>query len=89
MAGIRLRAMTVFDPYLAHRLLLAAVLAGLVLYDLIGLVVWFRGLPRLARRILILKLLRLRSRALRIELLLIAFLFLVQGYLTVLLFKGV
>ncbi len=76
------------DPYLTFRWLLAILLAGTLLYDLIALGIWYRQLPRLPRRVVLLKLLQLRSRALKAELSLIVFLFAVQGWLTILLLRG-
>lgn len=80
--------MEIIDPYLTFRWVLAILLAGTLLYDLIELGVWYRALPRLIRRIVLLKLLQVRSRALKIELSLIASLFAIQGWLTILLLKG-
>lgn len=76
------------DPYLTFRWVLAILLAGTLLYDLIELGVWYRQLPRILRRIVLLKLLQVRSRALKIELSLIVVLFAVQGWLTILLLRG-
>lgn len=76
------------DPYLTFRWLLAILLAGTLLYDIIELGAWYRQLPRMVRRTVLLKLLRVRSRTLKIELSLIVVLFTVQGWLTILLLKG-
>jgi hypothetical protein len=76
------------DPYLTFRWVLAILLAGTLLYDVIELGLWYRELPRLIRRTVLLKLLQLRSGALRAELSLIVLLFAIQGWLTVLLLRG-
>ena len=76
------------DPYLTFRWVLAILLAGTLLYDLIELGLWYRELPKLARRVVLLKLLQVRSRALKVELSLIVLLFAIQGWLTILLLKG-
>lgn len=80
--------MEMFEPYLAFRRIVALLFTGYLLYDLIELRVWYRQLPRLVQRIVLLKLLQLRSRALKVELSLIVALFLIQGWLTVLLLRG-
>ncbi|HZR47078.1 MAG TPA: hypothetical protein VFA47_10260 [Candidatus Manganitrophaceae bacterium] len=76
------------DPYLTFRWVLAILLAGTLLYDLIELGLWYRELPKLARRVVLLKLLQVRSRALKVELSLIVLLFAIQGWLTILLLRG-
>jgi len=76
------------DPYLTFRWVLALLLAGTLLYDLVELGLWYRELPRLAQRIVLLKLLQVRSRALKVELSLIVLLFAIQGWLTILLLRG-
>lgn len=80
--------MKIFEPYLAFRWIVALLFAGYLLYDLIELRAWYRALPRMLRRIVLLKLLQLRSRALKVELSLIVILFFIQGWLTVLLLRG-
>lgn len=80
--------MEIFEPYLAFRWIVALLFTGYLLYDLIELRVWYRQLPRLVQRIVLLKLLQLRSRALKVELSLIVALFFIQGWLTVLLLRG-
>ncbi len=77
-----------FEPYLTFRLVMAIVFTGLILYDLIGMAVWYRGLPRLAQRIVLLKLLQVRSRTIRFELFLIILLMSVEGGLMILFLKG-
>ncbi|MBI3803217.1 MAG: hypothetical protein HY282_05580 [Nitrospirae bacterium] len=80
--------MQMADPYLTFRWVLAILLAGTLFYDLIELGVWYCQLPRWVRRIILLKFLQLRSRALKVELSLIVILFTIQGWLTILLLKG-
>lgn len=80
--------MQMVDPYLTFRWVLALLLAGTLLYDLVELRLWYRELPRLVRQAVLLELLQVRSRALKVELLLIVVLFAVQGWLTVLLLRG-
>ena len=80
--------MRIVDPYLTFRWVLALLLAGTLLYDLVELRLWYRELPRLVRRTVLLKLLRVRSRALKVELSLIVVLFAIQGWLTILLLRG-
>ena len=75
------------DPYLIFRLSTVLLLIGLILYDLIGMIVWYRGLPRFVKKVVLLKLLQIRSRALKVELFLIVFLLSVEGILMTLLFK--
>ena len=75
------------DPYLIFRLSTVLLLIGLILYDLIGMIVWYRGLPRFVKKVVLLKLLQIRSRALKVELFLIVFLLSVEGGLMILLFK--
>jgi hypothetical protein len=79
--------MFILDPYLTFRLILTLLFSGLVLYDVIGFVVWYRELPRFAQRIIILKLLQVRSRALKFELFLIILLLSIEGVLMMLLYK--
>ena len=76
------------DPYLTFRWILAGLLAGTLFYDLVELGLWYRQLPRLVQRIVLLKLLQVRSRALKVELSLIMVLFSIQGWLTILLLRG-
>lgn len=80
--------MEIFEPYPAFRWIVAIFFAGYLLYDLVELGIWYRQLPRLVQRRVFLKLLQLRSRALRMELSLIVALFIIQGWLTILLLKG-
>lgn len=80
--------MEMFEPYLAFRWTVAILFAGYLLYDLVELGIWYRQLPRLVQRRVFLKLLQLRSRALKVELSLIMVLFIIQGWLTILLLKG-
>ena len=75
------------DPYLIFRLSIVLLLSGLILYDLIGMIVWYRGLPQFVKKVVLLKLLQIRSRALKVELFLIVFLLSVEGGLMILLFK--
>jgi hypothetical protein len=77
-----------FEPYIIFRWVVALLFAGYLLYDLVELGAWYRQLPRWVRRIILLKLLQLRSRALKMELSLIVVLFIIQGWLTILLLKG-
>jgi|GEM_PF-5371576 hypothetical protein len=77
-----------FDPYVTFRSIFAILLAGTLLYDFIALGVWYRQLPRWVQRIVLLKFLQLRSRALKVELSLIVILLAIQGWLTMLLLKG-
>lgn len=85
----RMNWMQIVDPYLTFRWLLAMLLAGMLLYDLVELGIWYRQLPRPAQRIVLLKLLQVRSRPLKIELSLIVLLFSIQGWLTILLLRGI
>lgn len=80
--------MRMIDPYLTFRWVLAILLAGTLFYDIVELGIWYRQLPRMVRRTVLLKLLQVRSRALRMELSLIVLLFAIQGWLTILLLKG-
>lgn len=80
--------MTAFDPYITFRLILSLLFSAFILYDLIGFFVWYRQLPPLVQRITLLKLLQLRSRALKIELSLIIILTSLEGWLMFLLIKG-
>lgn len=80
--------MQMVNPYLTFRWVLALLLAGTLLYDLVELGLWYRELPRLIRRTVLLKLLQVWSRTLKVELSLIVILFAVQGWLTVLLLRG-
>ena len=76
-----------FDPYLTFRLILALIFSGFIVYDLIALYVWYHGLPRWMRRLVLLKLLQIRSRALRVEFLLIGVLVSIEGWLMMLLLR--
>lgn len=80
--------MQLIDPYLTFRWVLAILLAGTLFYDIVVLGVWYRQLPRMVQRTVLLKLLQVRSRALKVELSLIVLLFAIQGWLTILLLKG-
>ena len=78
-----------FDPYITFRVGLSILFSGFVIYDIIALMVWFRGLPRLMRRMVLLKLLQVRSHSLKLELALVAVLLMVQGILFQILVRGV
>ncbi len=80
--------MQIVDPYLTFRWVLALLLAGTLLYDLAELRLWYIELPWLVRRAVLLKLLRVPSRALKVELSLTVVLFAIQGWLTILLLRG-
>ncbi len=80
--------MDFIEPYFLFRVFLFVLFGGLLVYDLIGIVFWFRDLPRLARRIIILKVLQFRSQKLGWEFAGIFFLFFVEGWLMVLLSRG-
>jgi hypothetical protein len=79
--------MELFDPYLTFRLVLALIFSGFIVYDLIALYVWYHGLPRWVRRIVLLKLLKIRSRALKVEFLLMGVLVFFEGWLMTLLLR--
>ena len=78
-----------FDPYITFRVGLAILFSGFVIYDMIALMVWFRELPRLMRRMVLLKLLQVRSHSLKLELTLVVALLMVQGILFRILVRGV
>ena len=73
-----------FDPYLIFRWALSMLFFGLIIYDMIVFVVWYRGLPMLAQKLVILKLLQILSTPLRIECFLILFLLAVETWLVLL-----
>lgn len=73
--------MNVFDPYFASRLLLAVLFFGFVIYDVIDSVLWYRQLPRFVQKLVLLKLLQLRSRTIRMECATIIALLSIQGIL--------
>ena len=79
--------MEALDPYQLFRLSIVLLFTGLILYDLIGMVVWYRGLPRFIKKVVLLKLLQIRSRTLKGELLLIVILLSIEGKLMILLLK--
>jgi len=60
-----------------------------ILYDLIGRVLWYRALPRLVKRMVLLKLLQLRSGRIKFELSIVLVLASVQVWLMFLLMKGI
>lgn len=66
--------MSGFDPYLWFRLGLFAVSTVWIVWDCWGLVVWYRDLPRMARRYILLLLLRARWHAVGREMLLVTLL---------------
>ncbi len=70
-----------FEPFGTYRLLIFGIFAAYGLYDLIGLVAWWRSLPPLARKLALLKLLTLRASRLRGELAAVAVLGTVAGLL--------
>ncbi len=70
-----------FEPYLFFRFFLLFLFAGLVIYDVIGFVVWYRGLPRLVQRIIILKVLHIRTGRLKREVGVICVLLALEGWL--------
>ncbi len=80
--------MNAFDPYFVSRLILALLFSGFILYDLIGAVVWYRQLPTFAQKLILLKLLQLRSPAIKRACVLIFSLLSIQGVLTVVLLRG-
>jgi len=80
--------MAAFDPYIIFRLTLVLLFSGFILYDLIDSVVWYRQLPRFVQKLILLKLLQLRSRTIKIECALILGLISIQGILMVVLFRG-
>ncbi len=81
--------MDAFEPYIVFRLILTLLFSGFILYDLIGLVVWYRVLPRFVQRVILLKLLQLRSGRLKLELGLIIVLLATQVWLFTILFPKV
>lgn len=80
--------MEMLEPYSTFRWMVAILFVGYLIYDLIELGSWYRQFPRPVQRMIFLKLLQLRSRALKVELSLIVALFILQGWLTILLLKG-
>ncbi|MFQ5598777.1 MAG: hypothetical protein ACE5GK_12100 [Nitrospiria bacterium] len=78
-----------FDPYFTFRLILSLFFFGYILYDLIDLILWLRGLPRVLQRMILLKLLTLRSTALRIEICLILLLASIEGWLMFTFLRGI
>ena len=80
--------METLDPYLFFRFFLALLFAGLLIHDVIGLIVWYRGLPRWIRRIVILKILQIRSGRIKWEAGGIVVLLGLEGWLLTLLLKG-
>ncbi len=77
-----------FDPYLTFRIALALAFFTYFLFDLIGIVVFYRQLPRFIQRVVFLKLLQVRSRSLRLELSLIVVLSTLEGWLLLHLLTG-
>lgn len=73
--------MSAFDPYFTFRLALTFLMSGYIIYEVIGLVMWYRGLPRLAQRMMLLKLLQFRSSTLKLEFSLMIFLTIIAGWL--------
>lgn len=78
--------MGTIEPYLFFRFFLFALFAGFLIYDVIGLVVWYRGLPRLIQRIIVLKVLQVRTGRMKRELGVIGVLLALEGWLVLLLF---
>ncbi len=78
-----------FDPYMTFRVGLAILFSGFLIYDMIALMVWYRELPRLMRRMVLLKLLQVRSYSLKLELTLVLALLMVQSILLRILVRGV
>ncbi len=81
--------MTNFEPYFVFRLLMTLFFSAYILYDLIGMVLWYRALPRLVKRMVLLKLLQLRSGRIKFELSIMLVLASVQVWLMFLLMKGI
>lgn len=70
-----------FEPFGTYRLLLFGLFAAYGIYDLIGLVAWWKSLPPLARKLALLKLLTFRAGRLRRELAAVAVLGTLAGLL--------
>lgn len=73
--------MKIFDPYITFRVLLALLFFGYLMFDLIAMVVFYQQLPRFVQRVILLKLLQLRSRSLKVEIVSILLLFSFEGWL--------
>lgn len=80
--------MSTFDPYFAARLLLSFLFFGLILHDVIGVLVWYRQLPGFVQKLILLKLLQLRSPAIKRECALVLGLLSIQGLLMAVLLQG-
>ena len=80
--------MSSLDPYFASRLILALLFSGFIVYDMIGAVVWYRQLPRFVQKLILLKLLQLRSRTIKMECALVLSLLSIQGVLMAVLLGG-
>ncbi|MBN4054803.1 hypothetical protein JYT87_03750 [Nitrospira defluvii] len=81
--------MAIFDPYFTFRLALALLFTAYILYDLIAMLVWYRSLPEILKKLIFLKLLQVKSRTLKLEMGLIITLLSVDGGLMFHLLKGV
>lgn len=73
--------MAFFDPYITFRVMLALFIGTYLLFDFVAMFILYLQLPRFVRRIILLKLLQLRSRSLRIEISLVVLLLSVEGWL--------
>jgi hypothetical protein len=72
---------SIFEPFGTYRLLLFGLFGAYGVYELVGLVAWWRSLPPLARKLVLLKLLTFRAGRLRRELAAVAALTVVAGLL--------
>ena len=73
--------MEIFDPYITFRVLLALLFSGYLMFDLIAVFVFYKQLPRFVQRVVLLKLLQLRSHSLRVEISVIFLLLSIEGWL--------
>ena len=71
-----------FDPYLSFRFGLFFVSTVYLIYQLWATVIWYRGLPRIARKYIALLLLKGRWDSIGREIVILVFLVLLWGWLT-------
>jgi len=73
--------MKIFDPYITFRVLLALLFFSYLMFDWIATFIFYKQLPRFVQRVVLLKLLQLRSQSLKVEIMTILALLSFEGWL--------
>ena len=66
-----------FEPYFLFRILLMFLFSAYIIYAVLDIVFWFKGLPPLFKKYILLSLINLRFSTVKAEFLIVFFLFLI------------